>query len=257
MKKTIILLILTISLFSCAVKETIVFNEDGSGKFLVSYDMSEMMTQMKEQMGGSSSKEQKAMDTTMVFSEIMEEHKDSIAALPEEQREIIEALKGMYMTMKVDEEEGMFNMGIGLDFDNYKDLKGIGEKIKKAKSLNDKGGQMNAMKGGSPIGKFMGDDEKNNVEYMFTDKSFSRITHVDETVETEKEKVGEGEGDEEFMEYFEDAVYVVEYTFPKKIKSVSVKDAKLSKDKKTVTYTVNWVDFINDPKALDFNLKFK
>jgi len=258
MNKVITLLLLALCLFNCKVKETIVFEEDGSGKFLVSYDMSEMLEQMKQTMGGvdsENSKEKKVMDTTMVFNDMMEEFKDSIASLSTEERKAIEALKDMYMTMKMDEENGVFNMGIGLNFKKVEDLKGIGEKIKKAKSLNKKNDQVDIMKESSPIGKFMGDEDKNNVKYLFTDDGFSRITYVDESEEIEK--VGEGEGDEQFMEYFEEATYVVEYTFPKKIKSVSVKGAELSKDKKTVSYEVKWVDFINNPKALDFSVEFK
>jgi len=259
MNKVITLLLLALCLFNCKVKETIVFEEDGSGKFLVSYDMGEMLEQMKQNMGGANSdnsKEKKVMDTTMVFNDMMEEFKDSIASLSVEERKAIEALKDMYMIMKMDEENGVFNMGIGLNFKKVEDLKGIGEKIKKAKSLNKQGEQIDAMKGNTPLGKFMGDNSvDNNVQYLFTDDGFSRITHVDETVEVEK--VGEEEGDEQFMEYFEEATYVVEYTFPKKIKSVSVKGAELSKDKKTVSYEVKWVDFINNPKALDFAVEFK
>ncbi|MCF7560581.1 hypothetical protein L3X39_08020 [Sabulilitoribacter multivorans] len=252
-----ILVLFVLSLTSCTVKESIVFNEDGSGNFLLTYDMASAMEQMKVAMGGEDStdsteeKKSKVIDTMMVFSEIMETFKDSVAALPEDKRLALEAVKDMYMKMKMDEGTGVFDFGIGLNFKSISDLKGIQEKIEKAKSLNAQNDQVSAMKTGSPLGKFML-DEKNDVEYVFTDSSFSRKTSVSDA----EEEITFEESDNEFIEYFNSAYYIVEYTFPKKIKSFSVEGAELSGDKKTITYKVRWLDFIKKPKILDFDVKF-
>ena len=135
MKNIVTLLIISIFVTSCNVTESIVLNQDGSGKFLVSYDMGEAVTAMTEAMGGkdeAKEKNGKIMDTTMVFAEIMESYKDSIAALPEEKQKAMEAVKDMFMTMTMNEDEGEMTIGIGLNFKSIDDLKDIQEKLKQA-----------------------------------------------------------------------------------------------------------------------------
>ncbi|WP_406682886.1 hypothetical protein N1F78_09295 [Seonamhaeicola sp. MEBiC1930] len=256
--KVLALIVLAICFSNCTIKERIVFNDDGGGSFLVSYDMGEFMKQMKTQMGEDSSSEEKkgeVMDTTFVFKDLMENYKDSIAALPEEKREAMETVKDMYMKMTMDEDNGVFDFGIGLDFKSIKELTDIGEKIQKAKSLNAQNDQVNAMKG-SPLGKFM-DYEKSNTTYDLTVEGFTRSTTLPGDWNTDETKFDENdESDQEFMAYFENAYYVVEYTFPKKIKSYSIERAELSNDNKTIIYKVSWLDFLTDPKLLDVNITF-
>jgi hypothetical protein len=264
MKKIILLFTLACFLTSCNVTESIVFNDNGSGEFLVTYEMGDAVTAMTEAMGGKKSDSEKkekgeVMDTTMVFAEIMETYKDSIAALPEQKRLAMEAVKDMFMTMKMDEDAGVMDLGVGMKFNSIEDLKNIQEKIKKAQSLNGQSGQVDALKGGSPIGKFMGDDD-NNVSYVITDEGFFRITEA-QVLEEGAESMEElfdpsNEGDKEMMNYFEEAYYNVRLTFPKAVKSISVEGAEFSKDRKTVTYRANWIEYIKNPMLLDVNVKF-
>ncbi|RNC87620.1 MAG: hypothetical protein ED556_00040 [Winogradskyella sp.] len=264
MKKLLGVLVLLGFLSSCNVTETIVFTEDGSGDFLVTYDMTQMMSQMKELGMNTDSSEKKegkeVMDTTMVFAEIMENHKDSIAALPEEQRLAIEYVKDMYMTMHVDEEKAKMNMGIGMKFNSINDLKDIQKKIKKAQSLGDENKQIDAMRDGSPMGKFMGDND-GNVAYNYTTSGFTRSTAMPDLSEEEYNEMNAlfnntSESDKEFMDYFKASYYTVKLVFPKRIKSTTIEDAQISDDGKTLTYKTSWLDYIKNPKTLDVDVKF-
>ncbi|WP_248723981.1 hypothetical protein [Seonamhaeicola sp. ML3] len=256
--KVLALVILTLSFTNCTIKERIVFNEDGGGNFLVSYDMGEFMKQMKTQMGAGASEGDEAgkvMDTTIVFKDLMESYKDSIAALPEEKKLALEVVKDMYMEMTMDEDKGVFDFGIGLDFKTIGELTNIGEKIQKAKSLNAKSDQVDAMKG-SPLGKFM-DYEKSNTAYDLTDTGFTRNTTLPEDWNPDEAAFDEAdETESELMSYFSNAYYVVEYTFPKMISGFSVENAELSNNDKTITYKVSWLDFLKDPKLLDVDITF-
>ncbi|TCK65264.1 hypothetical protein DFQ05_2481 [Winogradskyella wandonensis] len=261
MKKLIVILTFLSFLTSCNVTETIVFNEDGSGEFISSFDMGEMMAQMKA-MGGDTEKKEKGkvMDTTMVFADMMEIYKDSIAALPEDKQATFEAIKDMYMTMKMDEDSGEMNMGIGMKFKSIEDLKGIQEKIKKAQSINQQADQVDMMKNQSPLGALEGGNDK--VDYNMTANGFSRKTTVGEKSEEEIEELNSlfnDEADEmskEFLKYFEASKYTIKLVFPKKIKSVSVEGAKISDDGKTVTYAASWMDYIKNPELLDVDVTF-
>lgn len=265
MKKIIVCLAFLGLLSSCNVTETITFAEDGSGEFLVSYDMGEMMAQLKNTMGeGSDDSEKKepgkVMDTTMVFADIMETYKDSVANLSEDKKMTLEAVKDMYMKMHMDEDAGVMNMGIGMKFNSIAELKGIQEKIKKAQSLNAQSGQADAMKNGSPLGKFSGDND-GKVAYDYSESGFSRITTMPVPTEEETEEMLDlfdenDETDKEFMKYFEASYYTVKLVFPKNVKSVDIEGAEISEDGKTVTYKANWMDYIKNPKSLDASVKF-
>jgi len=265
MKKLILILTLATFITSCNVTESIVFNDNGSGKFLVTYEMGEAMKAFEASMGGGKSDDEnkepgEKMDTTMVFSDIMETYKDSVAALPEEKRLAMEAVKDMFMNMKVDEDEGIMNMGIGLNFNSIDDLKDINDKIKKAQSLNAQGDQVGSMKDNSPLGNFFG-SENSNTGYILTENSFSRVTQMDIPDGAAEDAIEdlfneEDESNQQFMDYFENAYYNVKLTFPKAVKSISKDDAEFSKDRKTVTYRINWIDYLKDPLSLDVNVEF-
>lgn len=266
MKKIILLFTLVCFLSSCNVTESIVFNENGSGQFLISYEMGDAVTAMTNAMGGekpdSEKKEgEKVMDTTMVFADIMETYKDSIAALPEEKKLAMAAVEDMFMTMKMNEDEGEMTMGIGLNFESIDDLKDINEKIKKAQSLNAQGDQVGSMKENSPLGNFFGSDN-NRTGYVLTESGFSRLTEISRQEEEGEEVIEdlfneEDESNKEFLEYFENAFYNVKLSFPKAIKTISIENAELSEDRKTVTYKVNWIEYLKNPLLLDVNVEFE
>ncbi len=56
---------------------------------------------------------------------------------------------------------------------------------------------------------------------------------------------------------FKDSKYVLEYTFPRRIKTVSVKKYKLSKDKKTVFITFPIDDYMKTPEKLSFTIELE
>ncbi|WP_179344099.1 hypothetical protein [Winogradskyella ursingii] len=264
MKNIIFLLALACVFTSCNVTESIVFNSDNSGEYLVKYQMGDAMQAFNDAMGGDNSNDEnkekgEVMDTTMVFADIMATYKDSIASLPEKKQLAMEAVRNMFMNMKLDEDAGIMDIGIGMKFESIEDLKNIQDKIKKVQSLNQQGDQLEAMKSGSPLGKFMGTDDS-TVRYDLTTDGFSRTTMVSVTEESEEvmeELFDEtDEGDKEFIKYFEESYYNVKLTFPKAVKSVSFEGAEISADRKTVSYRANWLDFIKNPKLLDVNVEF-
>ena len=264
MKNFLLLFALVCFLTSCNVTESIVFNDGQSGQYLITYEMGDAMKTFSEKMGGGSTDSEnkekgEVMDTTMVFADMMETYKDSIAALPEEKRLAMEAVKDMFMTMKMDEDEGIMDIGIGLDFDSLEGLKDIQDKIKKVQNINNQGEQLEVLKTGSPIGKFMGSDQE-RVSYNMTANGFERSTTVEYTEEEAKamdDLFDEAdEADSELMEYFEESYYKVKLTFPKAVKSVSFEDAEISEDGKTVTYRASWMDYLKNPLLLDVKVEF-
>ena len=56
---------------------------------------------------------------------------------------------------------------------------------------------------------------------------------------------------------FKDSKYILEYTFPRRIKSVSVKSYKLSKDKKTIFINFPIDDYLKAPEKLSFTIELE
>ena len=161
------------------------------------------------------------------------------------------------MKMHMDEDEGVMDIAIGMKFNSIDDLEDIQEKLRQAQSINGQSGQISAMKSGSPLGKFMGSDS-NKVNYSFTENGFSRTTNITEEEGMDFESLidASDETDIEFMNYFEASYYNVKLVFPKRIKSSSIKNAVISEDGKTLTYKMNWIEFLKDPKRLDVDVQF-
>ncbi|MBT8272426.1 MAG: hypothetical protein KJO77_01380 [Bacteroidia bacterium] len=270
---------------SCMVTESIVFNDDGSGDFLVTYDLSGMSDQMDNMFGPSEGDDmdsdyeddemndeddnsdieatknveeetpEKVVDTLVYFDELMVQYKDSISNLPENEQKALESLKGMYMSMKNDDANDIFEMGIGIKFKSIEDLKDIQDRVETAKTMNSKGLPVDTTDENSPVNSVL-DTPENDVTYSYSQSKFSRVTTILEPEKLEEEEVEE-EGPDEFGAALKEAVYYIKYTFPRKIKSVSVEDAEISEDGKTVSFYANWMDYIKNPLLLDVEIAFE
>jgi len=262
MKKLTLLFACIATLFftSCNFTEEITFNEDGSGEFIMNYDMGQVMSALKE-MGMDESKandekkkKKEVIDSVIYFKDIIAQGKDSIAQLPEEEQKQIKALETVVMKMKMNEETGDFNFGFGSTFKSLEELPQVFEKIEQAKKLNNKGNPQADKMSESAFAK-SSENMLEKVGFTYDGKTFSRFLKEDvedasneemETLKSEMEEMGE------MKEMFEEMSYTLVYNFPKKIKSVTNKNAKISGDGKTVTLKMNFIEMIKSPK--DTNL---
>jgi len=262
MKKIILLLAIACFITSCNVTESIVFNNNMSGDYTSSFDMSPMLEYANENRPSSVEKpEKEKMDTTIVFSDLFKTHKDSIAALDDDQRARLEKLKGMVMDIHMDEEKSIFKFNMTKPFKSVKDLENVFEQLDEAMGVAKNIGNKEGQAPGDQLDELTKTDE---VVYTFTNNTFSRFQPNSE--ENIEEDMGEDEGADEsdddfakqfemqFEEIFSAAYYTLVYTFPKKIKSVSNENAVISEDGKTVTYKVSMSDMKKDKAAMNLNV---
>ena len=127
--KRIILLLFSLSILtSCNFTEEITFNEDGSGEFILSYDMSQVMKKLNQDMGGEQNKEEKEkvkLDSIVYFKDMLVEKADSIATLPIEEQEQLKSLETVVMKMRMDEANGVFDFGFGSSFASLDELPNV------------------------------------------------------------------------------------------------------------------------------------
>ncbi|WP_299338076.1 hypothetical protein [uncultured Psychroserpens sp.] len=258
MKRYLFVLASLFLLTSCNFTEEITFNEDGSGEFIMSYDMSEVMKTLEKEMGGGQNKEGKEkvkMDSVIYFKDLLVDKADSIATLPVEEQEKIKSMKDIVMKMSMDEENGVFNLGVGSTFTSLEELPEALKKIDEAKSLNSNTDQTFSKMGDSQVAK-ASEDMFEYVDFSYDGKTFSRSLKKDykksednmEALNKEISEMGEAK------EMFESMSYTLVYNFPKPIKSVTNKNAEISNDGKTVTLKMNFIEMIKSPEMMTLDV---
>ncbi len=236
-----------ILLNSCQFSENIYINEDGSGKMEFTMDASEMMEMVAEMGDGETSKGMdKAMDSTIVFKDFIEEHRDSISKLSAEDQKKIKALEDFKMHMVMNPETKKMVFDLSTDFKNANELQDMFKAMNQVGDLNGKGA---ASPGGNPMAG-MGADGTTDVQYSFDGSVFKRSAKI---IDSEKHaQTVDSLGQAAMM--FGSSKYKINYHFPRAIKSISKEGAMYSEDRKTVTLEVGFMDVLKDPELLDFEV---
>lgn len=246
---TILALASLMMLTSCQFSENVYINEDGSGTMNFSMDASEMMGMMA-QMGGddSSNGMDKAMDSTIVFKDIMEDYKDSIAAMPIEERKNLEALEDFRMRVTMDPEKETMFFNLETDFNDANELQDMFKAMNNLSNL--KGND--AAPVNSPSSPFSGMDNNGatSVNYAYDGTVFKRIAKIEDKEKHLQSLDSLGES----AMMFGGSKYKINYHFPRAVKSFSKEGAMYSEDRKTVTYEVGFMDMLKDPELLNFEV---
>lgn len=231
---------------SCQFSENIYINEDGSGNMSFTFDASEMMDMVGNKIQEGDDPE-KRIDSMLVFKDFLEEKKDSIAKLPKADRDKLMALKDFRMHMLMDPETKEMKFDLITDFKNTNELQNMFEAMNNASNLQGKG----ASKVNDPNNPFsaFADGGTTKMSYTFKNNTFTRTAKIiDEAAyKTMVDSIGE------MAMMFGSSKYRLNYHFPRKIKSVSNKDAMFSADGKTLILEYGFMDYIADPKI--FNLE--
>src|SRR5690606_28195076 len=243
--KKLYFLFLSISVFltSCQFSENIYINDDGSGKMSLVFDGSELM-----KMGGDSTQtSEKAIDSILVFKEFLKEKMDSIAQLSKEEQESLKSLENFTMHTKIDPESQEMKVDMFTDFKNVEELQDVMAAMSKANSLGkDEEDEDN------PFSSF-GNSTATEMEYSFKKGVFKRkATIVDKELHQQAlDSIGEAEM------MFASSSYVLNYHFPRPIKSVSNENALFSADKKSFRLEISFLEYLKNPEVLHLEVKLE
>ncbi len=246
LRKIITLLVVSFTLISCQFTETMVLNEDGSGRMTISMDLGEMMGMMGD-MGKDSTMVK--TDTIISFKEMFEEKKDSISKLSAEEQKKLKALENYSIHMNMDPEENKMIVDI---FNEFKEVSEANDLMKAFDEMDD---VMPSMGGDDNNESEEEDGSDNNVgvRYSYKKGVFKRDAYIID-VEKHKAQVDSMASVESFMGAM---IYKIKYTFPRKIKSASVDDALYSSDGKTIEFERSFVESIKNPDVLDLEVKLE
>jgi len=240
------LLLALLTVVACNFTEELYVNEDGSGKLSISFDGSELMKQLPE--SATDSVPEKAIDTLLVFKDLLEEKKDSIALLSIEEQEKLKKLEpfSMRMTMDPEEKEMKFNM-----FSEFKDINEVNDAFNAFQSA--------ASVGPKPGGDAIKSPPKSpsepgtKVDYTFNKNSFTRTTTIIDQ-ELFNKSVDSLASAEMFLS---SSTYTFKYHFPRKVKSVNIEGATFSLDGKTMTYEVNFLEMMKTPETINLKVELE
>jgi hypothetical protein len=265
---------------SCKITESLLIKEDGTGKFNYDIDASPLMDMAGNAFSGEAEKkpskrkskkvserQSKIMDSTFTFKELFANKKDSIAALPADEQERIKKLENFSIRMVVNEEAKQMSYSLFSEFKTIEELKNMTSPVNTFKSAGVAPAAVNATMTQKEA------QENALTSYDYDGKTFKRVVaELDsaqkspgETIETESklseedleaQKLAEGMA-EAMKELLGKTSYKVVYSFEKRVKKISVPNAVLSEDKKTVTIEYLFEDYMKKPKSLDLEIEFE
>ncbi len=242
MKKLTFLLLIAITtvFIGCEFSENIYINDDGTGKMSFQFDASELMKVSGDAMTETT---EKALDSTIVFKELLEEKKDSISELSKEDQEALKALEdfSVHMVMNPENQEMKFDMYT--DFNDVNELQDMMTAMNIASSLNEED------KGDNPFSSMV-KAGSTKMEYSFKNGIFKRKAEIADK-EAHKQAL-DSLGQAEMM--FAASNYSLNYHFSKPIKSVSNEKAMFSADKKSFKLEVSYLDYLKDPGILNLEV---
>jgi hypothetical protein len=263
---------------SCKITETLLVNEDGSGKFNYEMDASPLMEMgggdfgasddsksKRKKRKGAEAREKKMVDSTFMFKDLFADKQDSIANLSPEEQERFRKMDNFGIRILMNEEAKQMSYSL---FSNFKSIDELKDMTSPVKTLKESGiapnnGMANAAKAEA--------QESSSTSYFYDGKTFRKtVSELDlkETLEQIKEEdttlSAEGDASQELDQVAEamkellgKSSYKVVYTFAKPVKKVSIPNAVLSEDKKTVTVDYLFEDYMKKPKSLDIEIELE
>ncbi|WP_264552064.1 hypothetical protein [Flavobacterium sp. N2038] len=257
MKKILVCLVVVFTISSCVMKEKMVINENGSGSFLYSFDLSGMF-----KMGFKSNdsiKKKQVLDTVFTFKEVFAKAKDSIAKLSDADKQKIKALEKFKVSVKSNEDKKQFEFSMEYNFPSTDSLKNMISPLEGLEAMPKLGpgkqlGALNAVP--------EEEKKKSRFTYNYDGKIFEKILikgDIDKIKKENKKKEKEEENalGKQMDKVFKECKYSMEYHFPKRIKTISLKNAVISKDKKSFTLDIPIKELPDDEEKLGFKVLFE
>ncbi|KAB1066818.1 hypothetical protein F6U93_13260 [Tamlana haliotis] len=247
--KSLFILTLIFNLYSCEVVQEVNFNTDQSGQYSLGFDLSEMMSMGLD----SESDSMEQIDSLIVFSDILESKKDSIAKLSLEEQNKLKELEAYSFYIKSDTTSGQFKMKINYDFKDLEDLALFGEKLKDQdiKELNDLNQKLQATDKSKPN---MMLNISDSFDTTFNKDKFTLSISQEALEKAEKEKDTTMTADNPMANLMR---FKLRYNFPYRIKNVSNEHAKILSNFKGIEITANLYQMVSDPKFFDTEVEFE
>ncbi len=233
------LLLLVLFLTSCQVTETIHLNEDGTGKIEINELRDEHS--FMQLMGENYSKEEVFRDTTYVFQDLITKHSETFARLPAFEKAIFQKFSTVKVHIKKSSFEKEFRTTISQNFTKIIEVADLYKTEEYADDIENNYA-------------LVAEEHYYSVDYTFDGSVFKRIVKITDAIELKKQQ-DKIEGFKTQVSKFKiTQPYVLKYHFPRKIKSVSNPNAKISEDKKSLELQFLITDCLVNPERTNLEV---
>jgi hypothetical protein len=234
MKKYFYFLVCAILASSCQVSETIYLNEDGSGKVEV-VELRDEYSYMQIA-GANYSKEEKYVDTSYAFSEVVLKYNDTFLKLTKPEQELFITYNDVNVHIKKSSYDKEFRTVITQSFDKIEAVPDLYKTEDYADDLEN---------------NYALTAEKHyfKVSYDFDRTVFKRVVKITNVEELEKASGRIDTLKTQVSKFNLVQTYTLNYHFPRKIISVSNTDAKISADKKSLSLQFFLTDCLQNPES--------
>ncbi|SHL54645.1 hypothetical protein [Flavobacterium xanthum] len=237
--KIYIVLLLVFFITSCQVTETIHLNEDGTGKIEINKLRDEQS--YMQLMGENYSKEEVFKDTTYIFKDLIAQHAATFSRLPAFEKAIFEKFNSVEVHSKKSSFEKEFCTTIRQKFTKIEEV----ADLYKTEEYADDIGNNYAL---------VAEEHYYSVNFTFDGKIFKRIIKITDAVELKKQQDKISELKIQVASLKISQTYVLKYHFPRKIKSVSNQNAKISEDKKALELQFLITDCLVNPESTNLEV---
>ncbi len=245
-RKLFILLLFSTALVSCTFTETMNLKEDGTGRMSISVDLGQIMAMSGEM---AAENQMEAQDTIIKFKDLLEDRKDSIAALSKSNQERLQAMKDYQLHIKANPTENEMVVDIFTDFTQIQEANNLMKGFQQSSEFI----PGNAAATGSNSKEEENKKDAIGVSYSYKKNVFKRDAFINDTEEHQKQL----DSLQKAGTFMSGIAYKIKYTFPKKIKSTSVEDATYSLDGKTMELERNFLDYMRNPDVLDIEVELE
>lgn len=234
-----VLLLLTTS---CQVTETIHFTEDGSGTIAV--EMLRIEQSYQQLAGERYNKNEVFEDTAYVFDDYISKHSETFSKLTPQEKAVFNAYKGVKVHIKKNSFEKEFRTTFT---QNFLQANQIADLYKTQEYVSD------------IVHNYALSAEEHyyKVAFELSSSEFKRIVTIidDKQLKKEQETINNYKkqlGDKKIHQRV-----TLSYHFTKKIKSVSIPNAKISTDQKSVEITFGLLESLFDPISTSVVILFE
>ncbi|WP_149208322.1 hypothetical protein [Flavobacterium johnsoniae] len=240
--KYLSIFLLLVSFTSCQVTETITINPDGSGVVEMKQDREE--NSYMRLAGEEYTKENVFKDTTYIFKDYINKYNENfLKYLPEEQQ-----LFQKYANVKVHTKRSSFEKEYRNEFVlHFNTVSEIPDLYKTEDYASDIEHNY----------ALSAENHYFRIGYNFDGKTFSRLVSIINETELEKAKKQSKEFNAKYGALKLVQSYVLNYHFPRNIKSVSNSKAFISADKRSLTLEFLLSDCLQDPEMTNLEVVFE
>lgn len=237
--KNYALCLLVLLVTSCQFTETIHLEENGSGK-IETIALRDEHSYM-QLMGESYTNEEKFVDTTYVFKDLITKYVETFSRLPAFEKAIFQKFATVKVHSKKSSFEKEFRTTISQNFNKIEDVADLYKTEEYADDIENNYA-------------LVAEEHYYSVNYTFDGSTFKRIVKITDEAQLKKEQEKIEELKDRFSKFKVAQEYVLKYYFPRKIKLVSHANAKISEDRKSLELKFFITDCLVNPESTNLEV---